>query len=656
VAAVTAAAGAVVAQQAAGKATRDAFFLSTFDVSALPVAMIASAVVSALAVLGLSAALARWPPARVVPRALAAATVLLLAEWALSATHPRLAAAAVYLHMAAFGATVISGFWSLANELFDPHSARRAIDRVGLGAASGGVAGGLTAWAAAGVLPVPAMLLVMAALNVAGIVALRQVAARPAASPRAAGGDTGPLAGLRLVREVPYLRDLAILVGGGAAAETLLDYLLAARAAATFAAGPPLMSFFALFHTGVGLLALVLQLAVSGPALRTMGLAGTVALRPAAVTAFSLAAAVDPRLLTALLARGAHGVLHNSLFRSGYELLFTPLPERRKRPAKAIVDVGFDKLGALAGAGISLVAATSLAGRGPRLLFVAAAGCALVALLASRRLHGGYVAALEESLRSGVVRLDAGDVRDGTTLMTLARTGFHPAAVGGEDRAGERAGEAPSALGRAVADLQSGDAEAARRALQQAGEVDPALVGHVIPLLARNDLFLDALRALRRAAPRATGQLVDALLDPRQPLAVRRRIPRVLRALATQRAADGLVLALADPSFEVRRQSALALARVTERGPALRVPAPTVFAAARRELAAGPGRDPAAAARRLAHVFTLLALAVDREPLQAAYRALTGGDAALRGTALEYLENVLPADLRRDLLERTAAG
>jgi hypothetical protein len=75
------AAGALVAQQVAGRATRDALFLSSFPVSALPLAMIGSAVASALAVLGFSAALSRRSPARVVPLALAAGTGLLLAEW-----------------------------------------------------------------------------------------------------------------------------------------------------------------------------------------------------------------------------------------------------------------------------------------------------------------------------------------------------------------------------------------------------------------------------------------------------------------------------------------------------------------------------------------------------------------------------------------------
>jgi len=53
--------------------------------------------------------------------------------------------------------------------------------------------------------------------------------------------------------------------------------------------------------------------------------------------------------------------------------------------------------------------------------------------------------------------------------------------------------------------------------------------------------------------------------------------------------------------------------------------------------------------RGLSHVFALLSLVIEREPLQIAYWAVLADDAALRGTALEYLENVLPEDVRRVL-------
>src|SRR5262249_46473522 len=55
------------------------------------------------------------------------------------------------------------------------------------------------------------------------------------------------------------------------------------------------------------------------------------------------------------------------------------------------------------------------------------------------------------------------------------------------------------------------------------------------------------------------------------------------------------------------------------------------------------------AGESLAHVFTLLSLVLPREPLQIAFRSLHTGDAYLQGTALEYLEGVLPAAIRATL-------
>ena len=84
----------------------------------------------------------------------------------------------------------------------------------------------------------------------------------------------------------------------------------------------------------------------------------------------------------------------------------------------------------------------------------------------------------------------------------------------------------------------------------------PSVVSHVIPLLDVDEVTPDAIRALRAVAERHIGELTDALLDPERPFAVRRRLARVLSACASQRAADGLLLALDELRFEVRAQSA----------------------------------------------------------------------------------------------------
>jgi hypothetical protein len=51
----------------------------------------------------------------------------------------------------------------------------------------------------------------------------------------------------------------------------------------------------------------------------------------------------------------------------------------------------------------------------------------------------------------------------------------------------------------------------------------------------------------------------------------------------------------------------------------------------------------------LAHVFRLLSLFLEREPLKIALQGLHTDDLQLRGTALEYLESVLPVEIRERL-------
>jgi hypothetical protein len=67
------------------------------------------------------------------------------------------------------------------------------------------------------------------------------------------------------------------------------------------------------------------------------------------------------------------------------------------------------------------------------------------------------------------------------------------------------------------------------------------------------------------------------------------------------------------------------------------------------------------AGQSMAHVFTLLSLVLNPEPLQIAFRGLHVEDPLLRGTALEYLESVLPPPIRVRLWpfledERPAGG
>ena len=83
------AAAAMIAQQVAGKATRDALFLSHFSVTTLPAMLIASAVVSIVVVLLFSRAMMAVGPAKLVPIAYVSSAALMLAIWGLGFELPR---------------------------------------------------------------------------------------------------------------------------------------------------------------------------------------------------------------------------------------------------------------------------------------------------------------------------------------------------------------------------------------------------------------------------------------------------------------------------------------------------------------------------------------------------------------------------------------
>ena len=623
----------LVAQQVAAKATRDALFLSNFSVVALPIVSGTAAGLSMAGVLAFSHGMARSSPPVVLRRMLAASATLLLAEWALSLVAPRLAAVAVFVHVGVFGATTVSGFWSVVNERFDPHAARRVVGRIGTGAGLGGVAGGLLTWGAAPMIGLPSMLLLLSALTLASLLVIGYLPpTRTLPSPRVVASieAPGPAEAFRLIRRRPYLRGVALVVGLCAVTEAVLDYVLNAGVAARFGRGAALVSFFALYHTAVGVLALAVQATLARRSLEKLGLGGTLAVAPALVAAGGLLASIAPGFWPRIVLRGTQAVLSNSLFRSAYELLYTPVAPEQKRPTKALLDVGADRLGTMVGSAAVLLLLWLPAQAVTRVLLLLATAVAVLTVILARRLHRGYVGALAESLRAGTVRLEPADVLDPATRAALARrpADAPPRAPGTET------------LEELTADLRSREPGRLRAVLTRDRPLPTELVPLVVPLLAHDEVFTDVVTALRRVGGRCTGQLVDVLLDPEQDPVVRRRVPRVLKAVPTQRAVDGLLLALGDGRFDVRFRSAQALVRLCHRRGSLSVPPAEAFAAAQREL--GQARP---SARGLDHVVALLSLGLPDEPLQVALRAWRSGDRALRGTALEYLENVLPSGL-----------
>jgi AAA family ATP:ADP antiporter len=699
--AATVASAAMVAQQVAGKAARDALFLSSFHVRNLPIMMAVSACVSLGGVLWLSSLMTRHSPRKVVPTCFAVSGVALLCEWFIGFWSPGISAIAVYVHTSVFGAAVISAFWSLVNERFDPHTAKRAFSRIGGGGTLGGVVGALLAMRAAHHIEVPTMLPLLAASNLVCLGGTVAIGAPPSHADRPSR-EVGPnsakevLSPFQVLRAAPYLRGLALLVALGAVTSGALDYVFNAEAVKSYSGGPQLLSFFSLFWLIVGVLSFGLQTLLGRVALEKLGLVVTVAILPGIVVLGGAIGVAVPGLGSMSFLRGAESVQRNSLFRSAYELLYAPLSEGKKRSTKTIIDVGCDRLGTVLVSGLAVAVIAVAPHHAEMVILCVGVAASAITLTQSRKLHLGYVAVLEESLRQAAKRMPVSGIglalRPAERRDTMVRDQIAEvmldlpksselAAIGGGDAVAAPLRDTPApptdrrltpaALVDSVAALTSGDAPRIRSVLRANAPLPPQLVNFAIMLLSDTEVSGDAIVALQASASRSPGQLLDALLDPTVDFVVRRRIPRVVSTCATQFVADGLMRGLRDDRFEVRFECGRALMSVTETNTDIAIPLASVITTVKWEIEMSKQvldsqsldlesdvdqRPPLINRllhdridRNVEHIFTVLSLVLERESLRLAFKALHHEDLHTRGTALEYLENVLPGEVRDDV-------
>ena len=675
--AAVAAATVIITLQLAGKATRDALFLSTFGVSALPPVVIIAAVLSGFMAVVLARMMAQSRPARLVPRLFALSAVFLVAEWMLAGPARREAAVLVYLHLTAIGAILVSGFWAMVNERFDPRTARQAIGRITAGGSLGGLLGGVLPERVGSALPLTAMLPILALLHLlaAGLVmgVDHGAPSQPPTDDSGADETTEPVSTAGAVlRRSSYLTGLALLVALTSSAEGVLDYVFKAHATAAALSGEQLLRFFAGFYTVTALVGILIQVTALRPILSRLGIARSPSLLPAGVSAGAVAAFLVPGLIPIMLVRGLEVVLRSSVFRAAYELLFTPVAPLEKRATKLLLDVGAARVGDVIGGTLIMGTLALAGGETVRVLLGLTVVLSGTALVMARRLHRGYVAALE-----GSIHRRAGDLPDPTEDNAAAWL----QTVGGFDLSGIRSrlaiytgspypSEQPQAQPAAASEGATPLAKAMRGG--KSDEVRQALADHpprdeeiesVIELLAWDAVAPAAIRALGDLAPANTRTLLAHLLDPNEDFAIRRRLINVLASSPSLEVFEGLFQALGDRRFEVRYRAGRALSGMADDIEDLAIDRERVLGVVLREMRVERGvwesrqlidatdeeTSPMAAevlrnrvSRSLEHLFTLLSLVFPRETLRLAFHALHTEDPYLRGTALEYLETVLP--------------
>lgn len=470
-----------------------------------------------------------------------------------------------------------------------------------------------------------------------------------------------------------------MLVMVGTSSAMMLDYIFKATASTRYDKGADLLRFFAVFYLCTQILTFLAQTFLAQKALRRVGIGRTVSALPFGVGAGALGALLFPIFPVFAAARSMESVLRGSLFRSAYELLYTPVPKSEKRAAKTLIDVLSDRAGDALGSGVvqvllwvvpSLVTSTLLG----IALALSAAGIWL-----ALRLDGSYAKLVQQRLVDRAVEFDLGDIQDFTTRSVLmpVRTAAFPQPAE-QQNISITSARATDATLDAIRELRSGDSQRIIAAAEGIKKLSSVLAAQLLSLLAWDDVRDSVRTVLLRNPGLITGMLVDHLTNPDIPFGVRRRVPKILASCDSQLAVHGLLAGLEDVRFEVRFQCSRALDSLVLRRPELKVPTDVVFAAAERELRVA---RPLWNSRRsldkrtdtdinafldeilreradqsLEHVFSLFATVLPREPIKAAFRALHTDDKTLRGLAAEYLDSVLPQSIRECLWVMVESG
>jgi ATP/ADP translocase len=685
----------VIAFLVLARSLRESIYITVFPVESLPYVVGTVALASVPTVGIFARQLSRHEPRRVLLGTVVLMAAGLAVLWPFATRLP-VAVVAFYMWTALGALLLTSGFWIVTSEYFPVRGAKRLYGLIGAGGTAGAmVMGNSISWLLGRVSIaslIPALIALLVAFLVVQSLLPAMAGGQPGDDVRDAG-EARPSAireGLTLVWQTPHLRTIALIVASATLASTLVDYQFKELARGMFTTKEQLAGFFGAFYGWTGALALVVQLFVSARFMARAGISATIAVLPTVLLLGSTALLLVPSLLVATLVRGADSSMRKSLHRSVLEVLYVPLPSALRRKTKTFIDSVVDAGAEGLGAAVVLLWVT-LPGFPSRYLSGFVMVVAGVFIYQSLRMGRSYRRTISDQLLEGGVPGPEGVARlDQSLLMSATFTEVDIRSALAEIRAEEGGENGPIATREAaeiggpdVPDFYAdttGTAEVQLQALSSQhpvevaaalNEIDVWTEAHIpalLRLLARDAFSRRVISILAEMGDLPTAYLAAELGNEAGDFVIRRRVPRVFASSGGDDADSSLLDALTAGRFEIRYRAASALARRRLAGLPVsdRDRREIVWSAVRRELDRDQpvwelqrlldewesdddlvsGRAQHRGQLSLKHTFRLLSLILDPDAVRAAYQGIVSDDDRLSSLALEYLEQVLPKDVK----------
>jgi len=325
-------------------------FISGLGADNIPYVQLAAGLLIGVLMQGYSVAVGRLPRRWVAPLTLCGMAGLLVLFWVLFRTAGEWVSVGFYLLGLVLGILVISQFWTLANDIYDPRQAKRLFGLIGGGSSLGGMTGaGLTALVARRVgtenlLLASALVLALCAV-LAALIVRREKAAGKSDVPVPEEQGVGGKEALRLLGESRHLQVIALVIAFAAIGAGLIEQQLnmAAEAFKGRAATDNLTAFLAQVTLYLSAIGFVIQVGLTSRVHRRLGVGFALMVLPTCLGATGLVMLLNAALWAPALARIVDTSLRYTFDKTTREILFLPLPTELKYKAKPFVDVTVDR-------------------------------------------------------------------------------------------------------------------------------------------------------------------------------------------------------------------------------------------------------------------------------------------------------------------------
>lgn len=333
-----------------GRAIRDALFLSRYNVSHLPYMYIFVALAVSISALIYSKYIRHFRTSSVIIFLDILFSIIFVIFWVFirlnvtSYIYPLL-----YIFIEIAGSLIIVPFWTFANEIFTSREAKRLFGLIGAGGVFANVAAGGFTRLIVNYIGTENLLLICSAIiflssgiifklskgeDIVNIIPIKDRERQSQNILRDIGN----------IFSDSYTRKIALIVVVMSIVITSVDYQFKILAKTNFTKENDLTQFLAMFVFSTGIIACIIQFVITGRFVNRYGIFSALITLPIFIGAGIFAFIFYATLAAISISQASNYMFRYTIWDSTFQMLYIPIPQRRRNSSKAIIDGVFKQL------------------------------------------------------------------------------------------------------------------------------------------------------------------------------------------------------------------------------------------------------------------------------------------------------------------------